>query len=1060
MGVWRCLREHKRSKQLTFFISQTIKQTMKKILPFILTFLSTIASAQLVEISGYCGKDGENIRWTYYSEEGTLLLEGTGEMASCNSEQPWRKYVETINTVKVGEGITNISEFAFQNVKATVVSLPSTLKVIDNCAFRYCTKIEKIEIPDGVMSIGYSAFDYCTLLEEIVLSAELTEIGHDAFRQTAIKEIEIPSQVENLGDRAFYCCQELSEVKLSEGIEKIGNNCFHNCTKLSKVNMPESLLNIGGSAFCSTALENVELLNVQAIGSRAFAYCSNLKSFTLPNEFTDNNIMENVFEGCSSLSEVKNASTIFHVSANGNESYTVPVGITTIAKYCFYNSSLKKITFSSSVTSVGNYAFASSNIEEFDMTSVEYLSLGEGVFSNSAVTRIISSEKIANCSRSAFLGCKNLQELDLSGIKKLPDIYYVGNLGLGDNALSGCDNLKSIVMPHAVGRLDIGKETFKDCTSLESFDFSSVGTIGMNAFEGCTSLKTIELSDFGSDQTGAYIYYGAFSGCTELESVVIGSSGIGQLPLSAFKGCTNLNSVTINSENIPVIVDLNQSPYNGLWDGDFSKYNLPYDKVTFTMYGYLVDICLNGSDRQFWTKVKFERVYEELSGTCGAEGNNLTWTLNTKDGIFKVTGNGDMTDYVSGVSKPWGNRRLSIKGLEVEDEVGSIGAYAFIGCSHLTNVKAKGLRKIGEFAFAETGLTTFDFYEGLIETGTGVFRGCTSLKAAVLPQSLQTIGEGLFSGCTTINRVELPKGIAYLPNYTFVNCNNLKEIFVPASQPPSPVSGRSYSYTFSGVNVNSTTIYVPEGSAELYRNSTLWGRFGNMKDYYAHVEIETNDGGSFIIGEGNSQRGHFNDYLVLGQPFNMKAAADDYYSLKSMLINDSESLSEHQDGLLNIPSLSRSMKVQLTFEPNEYMLTLFTHGRGHISVLGYDITDKAVFKVKHNEKIEVNFITDEDFSLKSVMCNDVDVINDLQENRLTIDHPTHDYIVEAYFTFPIIPGDVDGNDIVNSVDIVEMMNYISGRQPKFFIEEAADVNNDGIVNIADIVNIVNTIIGK
>ena len=55
-------------------------------------------------------------------------------------------------------------------------------------------------------------------------------------------------------------------------------------------------------------------------------------------------------------------------------------------------------------------------------------------------------------------------------------------------------------------------------------------------------------------------------------------------------------------------------------------------------------------------------------------------------------------------------------------------------------------------------------------------------------------------------------------------------------------------------------------------------------------------------------------------------------------------------------------------------------------------------------------------------------------------------------------GDVNFDDSVDASDIVEIINYIMGKQPKKFDKEAADMNNDNVVNIADIIIIANILL--
>lgn len=62
----------------------------------------------------------------------------------------------------------------------------------------------------------------------------------------------------------------------------------------------------------------------------------------------------------------------------------------------------------------------------------------------------------------------------------------------------------------------------------------------------------------------------------------------------------------------------------------------------------------------------------------------------------------------------------------------------------------------------------------------------------------------------------------------------------------------------------------------------------------------------------------------------------------------------------------------------------------------------------------------------------------------------------------LIPGDANCDGKVDATDIVDIVNFLMGKQTSTgkFSEEAADVNGEGAVNAADIVKIVSIIMGK
>ena len=62
-----------------------------------------------------------------------------------------------------------------------------------------------------------------------------------------------------------------------------------------------------------------------------------------------------------------------------------------------------------------------------------------------------------------------------------------------------------------------------------------------------------------------------------------------------------------------------------------------------------------------------------------------------------------------------------------------------------------------------------------------------------------------------------------------------------------------------------------------------------------------------------------------------------------------------------------------------------------------------------------------------------------------------------YFDNQILLGDVNGDDIINVLDIILTVNIVLGSAD---FSQNADMNQDGIVNILDIVSLVNIILGR
>lgn len=176
---------------------------------------------------------------------------------------------------------------------------------------------------------------------------------------------------------------------------------------------------------------------------------------------------------------------------------------------------------------------------------------------------------------------------------------------------------------------------------------------------------------------------------------------------------------------------------------------------------------------------------EILTGFCGAEGENISYTLDTESGELTLAGSGRMADYNEGSYNnrtPWGNGNL--QRVVVGEGITHLGndAFSYDSGSRLVSVTLPStLVSIGEGSFADSEqLTGISLPAGLKRIGHGAFSGCTALAEVNLPDGLDHIGNSAFEGCSAITSVRIPEGIDSLQNYSFRNCGGLAEIVLPS----------------------------------------------------------------------------------------------------------------------------------------------------------------------------------------------------------------------------------------------------------------------------------------
>ena len=253
----------------------------------------------------YRGKYANNTKWSYDTKTKTIIIDCRGELPDDHhGSAGWRDYYLKAKKVIFKKGITSIGEGAFYNFqKLEEVVLPEGLKTIKDSAFFTCIRLKKINVPTSLRTIGASVFsetefnifslervkrigNMCfsgSKINEVYLSKDcrtsslvfwgsdnlkkvtiekgVKKISYGMFCDTALKIIDIPGSVFQIGEDAFADCKKLQKVTLHEGIKKVGKNAFYN-TSLKEITIPSTVTKLGKNAFRRESLEKSSLKKV------------------------------------------------------------------------------------------------------------------------------------------------------------------------------------------------------------------------------------------------------------------------------------------------------------------------------------------------------------------------------------------------------------------------------------------------------------------------------------------------------------------------------------------------------------------------------------------------------------------------------------------------------------------------------------------------------------------------------------------------------------------------------------------------------------------------------
>ena len=156
-----------------------------------------------------------------------------------------RSYKTLINLNIANTTNTNIADEAFKGYyNLTTLALPSNLEHIGYMSVADCKSLQSIHIPASVEEIDNSAFENCRSLKTITFGGQAANVS-GRFNAPATYD----SQLQRIGNWAFYNCHELQNLTIPEGVTEIGDGAFYGCVYLEDLSLPSSVQSIGDNTF-------------------------------------------------------------------------------------------------------------------------------------------------------------------------------------------------------------------------------------------------------------------------------------------------------------------------------------------------------------------------------------------------------------------------------------------------------------------------------------------------------------------------------------------------------------------------------------------------------------------------------------------------------------------------------------------------------------------------------------------------------------------------------------------------------------------------------------------
>lgn len=147
-----------------------------------------------------------------------------------------------------------------------------------------------------------------------------------------------------------------------------------------------------------------------------------------------------------------------------------------------------------------------------------------------------------------------------------------------------------------------------------------------------------------------------------------------------------------------------------------------------------------------------------------------------------ITFSGTDKAHIVGVEAAEVVKNHGVETLNFDSKITGIGMNAFKGCSTVKKVVIPNtITSISSAAFEKcSGLTQISIPNSVTTFGTFILQDCTSLVDVQLPNNMKEISNGFFSGCTSLKSVDIPETVTNIESQAFNECTSLETITFPA----------------------------------------------------------------------------------------------------------------------------------------------------------------------------------------------------------------------------------------------------------------------------------------
>lgn len=690
--------------------------------------------------------------------------------------------------------------------KVTEIIVDDTVTTIGNYLFYGHSALQKVTFGSGLTRIGDYAFANCTAFEaqDAEWNCPVTEFGSYAFANCSIKNAGIPATITKLGIGVFSGnpVEQISYRATAAAAHTADVVPFSGLADSvdTTITIADSVTSVPAFMFYKAEVEKINIgTGVASIGEAAFSG-SKTAEVAIPNGNAAYRVNAD-----GNLYTADNLTIIAYLGKHQDAAYTLATGVNTIAAGAFYGHPyLERMTFDATVINIGKEAFfaceklESIAVNDFmdEASFLAEVTVGENwsgnaevIFSGLAwdigVTKGAMTATLYSDGRLAITGSglmKNWASASAvdwySKRNTITKVTFDGDIqSIGAYAFSGCESLSDCVLPDSVS--SIGQYAFFDCKGITFFRVpDKVTTINTYTFANCTSLYWVDCG-LGVQSIEPF----AFAGCPTARYIAINGSAT-EVKGNAFQGDKNATLLIVGKQQMTDFTD-----YTGINDAATGSVDTKVFRIC-----YLKDIEQGRLLKRY-----------AANNTTAAIGSTGSYANTSDLYAYSFDSNNDgKADYlhVAGASAmettwadktqvPWNEIRETLTKVCVEDDVTSVGPYAFEDCTALTFARiGKEAATFSTHAFYNcSSLKEFlcnvrSFSTGSLTADSNVFvnAGASDGFSVVFEDDATRIPGYLFYNCKNLTNLTLGKGISSINSFAFAGCTGMKTLYIKSTK--------------------------------------------------------------------------------------------------------------------------------------------------------------------------------------------------------------------------------------------------------------------------------------